>query len=86
MYEKLRGLRQDKKKSKLTRIIIPKNPHNNLKTATKWTTLDQQEVVKKTIITRNIRHFGKAAGTPFTVLPLRDWLTSVPHLQQAKLY
>ena len=72
MHAKLRGLRKDKKKSKLRRIIIPTDPEANPKTATDWTVLDQKEVVEKTIINRNIKHFGQAKGTPFTVTPLEE--------------
>lgn len=72
MYTKLRGLQKEKQKSKLKRIIVPEDPTENPKMATTWKVLDQQQAVEQTILNRNIRHFGQAQGTPFTVTPLKE--------------
>ena len=74
MYSKLRGLRKDKQKSKLRRIMILLDPEANPKTTNEWKVLDQQSVVENTIINRNIKHFGQAKGTPFTITPLDDYV------------
>lgn len=74
MYSKLKGIRKDKQKSKPRRIVIPADPQADPKTATKWKVLDEQSVIKQTIIDHNIKNIGQAQGTPFSLHPLNAFV------------
>ena len=71
MYAKLRFIRSDgTQQTGLTRLEVPQDPAQDPKHCTEWTTVDTPADITKYLLERNQKHFGQAAGTPFTVPPL----------------
>jgi hypothetical protein len=74
LFQKLTSLRLVRQKSGVTRIEIPSLPTADPKTCTEWIQIDVPEEVVFHLSERNRRHFGQAAGSPFTVPPLSTQL------------
>ena len=73
MYAKLRFIRKDStQQSGLSRLEVPINPTDDPKQCTEWKTVDSPEAITQYLLERNRKHFGQAAGTPFTVSPLQE--------------
>ena len=70
-YAKLRYLLKPTQSSMVTHLEIPTD-NTPPKQATSWTRITDPEQVSQHLFQRNIRHFGAAHGTPFTVTPLSD--------------
>ena len=70
LFSKLRSLQQLQQKTGVTRIEVPSPSDADPKTCNSWVQVDIPDEVAKHLLTRNQRHFGQAAGTPFTVQPL----------------
>ena len=70
-YLKLRHLLKPTNKTLVTHIEVPADS-TPPKNATNWTTITDPEEVIARLIHRNVKHFGSAHGTPFTVPPLSD--------------
>ena len=70
-YSKLRHLLKPTNKTLVTHIEVPADS-TPPKNATNWTTITDPEEVIARLIHRNVKHFGSAHGTPFTVPPLSD--------------
>ena len=71
MYAKLRFIRKDSnQQSGLSRLEVPLNPLEDPKTCTVWRTVDSPKEITTFLLERNRKHFGQAAGTPFTLPPL----------------
>ncbi|KAI2493074.1 hypothetical protein MHU86_21458 [Fragilaria crotonensis] len=58
----------------VSRIEIPLHPDQDPKTCSEWQQIDVPTVVLEQLRSRNQKHFGQAAGTPFTVPPLSHQL------------
>ncbi|KAI2506413.1 hypothetical protein MHU86_8039 [Fragilaria crotonensis] len=58
----------------VSRIEIPLHPEQDPKTCTEWQQVDVPTEVIEHLRRRNQKHFGQAAGTPFTVPPLSQEL------------
>jgi hypothetical protein len=71
LFSKLRSLQQLQQKTGVTQIEVPSPTDADLKTCNSWVQIDIPDEVVKHLLTRNQRHFGQAAGTPFTVHPLK---------------
>ena len=57
--------------SGLDHIKIPQNPGDNPKSEnTTWVQVDCPKEIEQHITDRNVKHFGQAQGTPWTVPPL----------------
>ena len=83
-YAKLRHLLKRTQATLVTQIEIPSD-NSPPKEATSWTCLTDPEEVTNQLFQRNIKHFGSAHGTPFTVPPLStqyDWAAQSPYHTQ----
>jgi hypothetical protein len=65
--EKARGLC---KNSGLSTVEVPLDPQIHPKAATEWRTIECPKEIEKTLLERNLQHFGQSQGTPWTVPPL----------------
>jgi hypothetical protein len=73
MYKKLRFIRRDNtNQSGLSRLEVPTDPTDDPKKCTSWKTVNSAEEITQYLLARNRSHFGQAAGTPFTVPPLKQ--------------
>jgi ribonuclease HI len=74
LFQKLKSLQLVRQKSGVTCIEIPSPPTADPKTCTDWVQIDIPTEVVFHLHERNRRHFGQAAGSPFTVPPLSTQL------------
>lgn len=74
VYAKLRSLRMVNERTGVSRIEIPLHPDQDPKTCSEWQQIDVPTEVLEQLRRRNQKHFGQAAGTPFTVPPLSHQL------------
>jgi exonuclease III len=74
LFQKLKSLKLIRQKSGVTRIEIPSPPTADPKTCTSWVQIDIPDEVAFHLSERNRRHFGQAAGSPFTIPPLSTHL------------
>ena len=73
MYAKLRFIRKNStQQTGLSRLEVPVNIDEDPKTCTTWKTVDSPEEITQYLLARNQKHFGQAAGTPFTISPLNE--------------
>ena len=75
LFETLNRARQSSVRQGVTRLEIPKHPHDDPKNCTEWQLIDIPTEIVANLQRRNRQHFGQAHGTPFTVPPLSDALT-----------
>jgi hypothetical protein len=74
LFHKLKSLRLVRQKSGVTCIEIPSPPTTDPKTCTDWVQIDIPTEAIFHLQEQNRRHFGQAAGSPFTVPPLSTQL------------
>jgi hypothetical protein len=76
-YRKIQQVLQNKEKTGLSYVIIPEDlqpqefPYDP-DTVNKWTMIHEPDLLQKYITQRNIKHFGQAHGSPFTIPPLTE--------------
>jgi hypothetical protein len=71
LHAKLRFISRDSDKQiGLTRLQVPQDPTVDPKLCSEWKTVDAPKEITSYLLERNQKHFGQAAGTPFTVSPL----------------
>jgi hypothetical protein len=71
MYKKIRLICRDSiQQSGLSRIQVSTDPTQDPKKCNDWTTIDNPQEMTWYLLERNQKHFGQAAGTPFTLPPL----------------
>ena len=74
LFGKLKSLRLVRQKSGVSCIEIPSPPTADPKTCTNWIQIDIPDEIVFHLTERNRRHFGQAAGSPFTIPPLSTQL------------
>ena len=74
VYAKLRSLRMVNERTGISRIEIPLHPDQDPKTCSEWQQIDVPTEVLEHLRLWNQKHFGQAAGTPFTIPPLSTHL------------
>ena len=83
-YTKLRYLLKPSQASLVTHIEIPTDD-TPPKQASSWECITDPEEVTSRLFRRNVKHFGSAHGTPFTIPPLStmyDWSAKSPYHHQ----
>jgi hypothetical protein len=70
LFQRLKSLQLVRQKSGVTCIEIPSLPTADPKTCSSWLQMDIPDEVALHLSERNRRHFGQAAGSPFTKPPL----------------
>jgi hypothetical protein len=74
LYAKIRAMRTVKERTGVSRIEIPLHPDQDPKVCSEWQQIDVPTEVLEHLRLRNQKHFGQAAGTPFTIPPLSTHL------------
>jgi hypothetical protein len=75
LYKTLRAHFHPNDRSGLSHILVPEADTNGVPTtdvdqAITWKTETSPQIILDTIQARNIKHFGQADGTPFSIAPL----------------